>query len=256
MYCKKCGTELSEQAEFCGKCGAPTKASASQNSSDFFEQASGAAKSGMDGIKKGASKINERLTTEGVDEATGKTREAWLKFVDVSQETKSDFAGNRDEVARLLGNTGSQAYYLQEFEKTKQKQPTRFNFAAFFLGIYHAAYRNMWREWLFIQKYTILAAVVSVVLSLVATVTFSGFFMGLSSLVQLVTFVVGIIASLKVGKTFNNMYMHRIDDMLQDKIARVEGVSVGRALIPVGVLLVIAILIGALTSALIPMLYF
>ena len=40
------------------------------------------------------------------------------------------------------------AYYLKQFERIKKEGRSRINLASFFLGLIHAAYRNVWKDWM------------------------------------------------------------------------------------------------------------
>ena len=106
-------------------------------------------------------------------------------------------------------------YYVQEFQSIRETGKCRFNWASFFLGLYHAAYRNVFVEWLkFAGIPAIGGLVVLIIGSLVSAVTGTlpplvvGF--GLSVVAEIIGFIMQIL----FAKNFNKIYMKHVNDCI------------------------------------------
>lgn len=260
MFCQKCGAELNADSKFCGKCGEPTtpEVKASQNTSTDTTQSANTSSSQNtnQGASQGANQNGARSTMpsmgglmkETVDPITGEVKEPLIKKVDMTEKIESDFLSDREQIKQMIGNTGGTAYYMQEFENMQSGIKSRFNIASFFLGVYHAAYRNMWREWLGVHLSTIILFAATEIVGLLGVMTFSIGLGSLTTLLWAVTSIVGIVNSVRMAQNFNLMYMHRLNDMRNGKLERTDGVSTKKALIAVGITFGIGVCIQIISA--------
>lgn len=116
MYCHFCGNSLPENASFCPHCGkalddpAPRQQEDTNSTTSPFDHDSSAA--------------------DPECEQTGNTY-------------SSEGTPPTDE--EIIGRNAP--YYLNKFTKLRNGEKASFNWAAFFLTFYHAAYRGPWKSW-------------------------------------------------------------------------------------------------------------
>lgn len=140
------------------------------------------------------------------------------------------------------------AYYLKQFERIKKEERSRINLASFFLGLIHAAYRNVWKDWMkdtgkfFIAMYAViligslgcLGLFQAGNLAVGAIIIFAAF---------LIALILGIIYTVKqilFSLKFNKVYYRHVEKKTATGDFKADP-SVGRAVI---VTLVVSIATG------------
>lgn len=220
MFCTKCGKQLSGQEAFCPSCGAPvpsgeelSKESSSTSITDTQNEQ----------LTKKEATISKAPISSMQQSGTTNACQA----VQTSEASASQATG----IERVIGKNSS--YYLTEFKKYKQEEKTKFNWAAFFLGLFFCIYRKCWE---IAKKYYLLP----VILLILSTITVS---IG-TSLFSLPVITVGAILStvsslwmfiscIRLGKHFNGDYCGHCQTVLAVGNEKKYGTSVGVAVLSV-----------------------
>lgn len=135
MFCSKCGKELEEGSQFCVFCG--TRVSQNAELPENAESEGQAKAAGRVELTQGAALPHPGLAQEPIPGNK------------VGSPTGTGFGGAS---AKEIFRNAEQAigkntdYYLEQFEKLRQGEKGKINWAALFLGILHAGYRNVWQE--------------------------------------------------------------------------------------------------------------
>lgn len=158
--------------------------------------------------KKAASELDKK------NEALHKKNEAFRRS---RQEEKKQIIGKNEE------------YYLPQLRKIQAGERGRFNWAAFFFGLYHAAYRGVWRHWLSFMKVPLIIGTVALGVSVHNGE--SGSTLMTMALIQ-ISSLLSFIFAVRYGKRFNHMYMNYVEQRVaQGRLT--DSVSWKRVLIAV-----------------------
>ena len=224
MFCMHCGEELPDNAKFCPHCGNALTEESAVNAQPMTEES---------GQEQADSSVSQ-AETEGNETAST-----------VREETSNNVA-----LDEIIGK--NQAYYLEEFGKIDRGEKTRFNWASFFLTIFHAAYRGIWKQWLSFMAvpiilYVICAAVI--VLSMFGMFdsgTLPAILTG--SVVSLVCAVLLLIWDIRFAKRFNRVY-YDYTKRQQTEANPKKGPSWKRVIVSWIVVVVLAVVLSLASSA-------
>ena len=132
MFCDKCGKELEPGSIFCPNCGAKQPENtaapkAPESESQPIQQKTPAA---------------EPAPAQKAPPEPQKTVEEPIQSL-----TPQSASPNNDTAYRTIIAKNAD-YYLPQFQDIAHGGKGKLNWASFFLTLYHAAYRGVWREWL------------------------------------------------------------------------------------------------------------
>ena len=199
MFCHNCGAQLPENAAFCPSCGqkiTPTSQPVS--------------------IQK-----PETPPSEPVDapvEPTGTPNEVPQSDPQPAPQTDNTAppSGTVTE-AEVIGSNA--AYYQEQFQKIRAGEKGSFNIAAFFLSIFHAAYRGPWREWLHFMRIPLICYAVSVVCLFIGAALFVSTwfclpFIIIGVILYIASSIMGLIRGIRYASTFNKLYLNYVEKQI------------------------------------------
>ncbi len=222
MFCSKCGKEIAENSSFCKYCGMRLNGKTEERT---------------------AQPPTEKYLTappKNLPSAPDMQYENQTSYTNINADRMSASADdhNRAYTSIIGSNIG---YYSEQFQRLQNGEKDKINWASFFLSIYHAAYRNVWRDWLMALRAPLITEAVLVLCMTVAFfISFElgmilGMVLGIAYFVVMIwTLIVGI----KFAKRFNRIYKEHVDDKARRGDLKPD-TSVGRAL---PVLLIIAVI--------------
>jgi hypothetical protein len=228
-YCPKCGSPVKPLEKFCGQCGAVLDLS--------------------DAIKADEAETEDSMETDvAVDEAMAD--EVYVDDVTVDDTTVDDV--NLDDIERSIPDVGTASqvgipetvtvnaqsndqgdwikvsqkeiigkkaeYYQAQFEAIASGKKGKIKWASVILGLIHAAYRNVWKEWLLGPGIPLIVAAVAGAaggFAVIATGNYElllpiGAIMGLAH-------VIGLILQIWFGCRFNQIYSKHVDEKIRKK---------------------------------------
>ena len=184
MFCEKCGHKIQEGEVFCSNCGA---------------------------------KLTVQPKTEPEPPKAPPVQETPAQQPPVMEtpaqqppimEAAAAMPTGDDRYRQIIGSNSD--YYLQQFADIRAGGKGRINWASFFLTLYHAAYRGVWKDWV---KAIIIPFAVMAVSSLLA-----GLLWGSQFLVALILLVVAagaeigwIVCSILFAVRFNRVYFEHVE---------------------------------------------
>ena len=194
MFCHNCGAQLPENAAFCPSCGqkiTPTSQPVS--------------------IQK-----PETPPAEPVDapvDSTDDPNETPQPDPQPGPQTDNTVppSGTVTE-AEVIGSNA--AYYQAQFQKIRAGEKGNFNIAAFFLTLYHAAYRGPWKEWLHFMRIPLICYAASVVCLLIGVISFTTFFLSLGIPLYIVTSILLLIWNIRYAFAFNKLYLNYVEKQM------------------------------------------
>ncbi len=132
--------------------------------------------------------------------------------VDIRPRSDNGTAGKEDIMRRIIGKNAD--YYLTQFGRLQEREKNKINWASFFLSIYHASYRGVWKEWLNEMKLPLIASLLGSVVMFVSGVFASlEAMMAVSSLVFIIEIWL-IAKNILTAKRFNRIYMAHIENKI------------------------------------------
>lgn len=227
MFCIKCGSEIPEGGAFCTKCG--TRVAAPQETQPQ--------KSDTVSLRKSADvSAAQRQTEEKPKQET--VRQSAPQTGILVQETapKNDLPDSEDAKQRTgLGSVPpepqttaamhdtllekivykNQAYYKSRFEELQKGGRDHINWAAFFLGLLHASYRNSWKAWIKALWMPLTLYAVSGLVGIL--LIFSN--PQIAFVLFIVSFAAGIwsiVTQVRYAKRFNRTYMDHVEQKIMD----------------------------------------
>lgn len=145
-------------------------------------------------------------------------------------------------------------YYLPRLQHIQATGTSKFNWYSMFLGLLHAGYRNVWREWLEKMKWVLLIYVIAQILPLLfallqaPTLTITtipiAYFMSLPVTIYAIV----------IAKSFDKIYMRHIQKkLLANDFSPDE--SMGRGFKVVGVAIIISLILLFITMSSLSLLF-
>ena len=181
MFCDKCGKELAPGSIFCPNCGA--KQLEKEPSAEMSASSS-------------VSSIREALSSQPSNQQSTECT------------TSSKHVTDESAYRKIICNNAD--YYLSQFQNILYGEKNKMNWASFFLSLYHAAYRGVWREWLRAVMWPLLIAIGS---GLIASATI-GYYPGVAIFFVVIAICGGIwwiIANILFAKNFNHVYLEHVE---------------------------------------------
>lgn len=151
-----------------------------------------------------------------------------------------------DLIRRIIGK--NEDYYLAQFDRIRSGEKGRFNWASLILGIMHAGYRGVWKEWLRAVRIPLIVEAAAQLLSGAAMFLFPVLgtaLMAVSWLAAIGLFAMQVLFAAR----FNRVYMAHVEA----KAASGDGksdVSAARAVIAYAALAAATLLVTGVSSAL------
>lgn len=194
VFCQNCGAQLPENAAFCPNCG--------QKITPISQPVS---------IQK-----PEAPPSEPVDapvDSTDAPNETPQPDPQPGPQTDNTVppSGTVTE-AEVIGSNA--AYYQAQFQKIRAGEKGNFNVAAFFLTLYHAAYRGPWKEWLHFMRIPLICYAASVVCLLIGVISFTTFFLSLGIPLYIVTSILLLIWNIRYAFAFNKLYLNYVEKQM------------------------------------------
>lgn len=132
--------------------------------------------------------------------------------VNMQPRPDDGMAGKEDIIRGIIGKNAD--YYLTQFGRLQEGGKNKINWASFFLSIYHASYRGVWKEWLKEMKIPLIAllsgSVIMFVSAAFASLTAMMLVSSLISVIEIWLFVKNILTA----KRFNRIYMAHIENKI------------------------------------------
>lgn len=191
MFCHNCGAQLPENAAFCPNCG--------QKITPISQPVS---------IQK-----PEAPPSEPVDapvDSTDAPNETPQPDPQPGPQTDNTVppSGTVTE-AEIIGKDA--AYYQAQFQKIRAGEKGNFNIAAFFLTLYHAAYRGPWKEWLKFMAIPLIGYIAAFACSLIGAASSLLGIIVAGTVLYVVTSIVTIIWAIRYGFAFNKIYLTYVE---------------------------------------------
>ena len=181
MFCDKCGKELAPGSIFCPNCGA--KQPEEEPSAEMSASSS-------------VSPVREAPSSQPSNQQSAE------------RTTSPKHVTDESVYRKIICNNAD--YYLSQFQNILYGEKNKMNWASFFLSLYHAAYRGVWREWLRAVMWSLLIAIGS---GLIASATI-GYYPGVAIFFVVIAICGGIwwiIANILFAKNFNRVYLEHVE---------------------------------------------
>lgn len=242
MFCTNCGKELPDGSAFCTNCGMKISSKPAKEQGHTAEASQ----------QEAPAAAEPQAVTQTQDETNWMgTQASDNSTATFSSEKQTEY--DADAAARQIIGKNS-AYYLEQFHQMQQGAKSKMNWASFLLGIWHAAYRNVWRDWL---KAVRLPLILSIVIQALGILL-----MQVQPVLGIIVVCIGIplsiwfwVAVILFAKRFNQIYMNHVEYKIDSHNLQPD-LSVGRAvltgfIICVAYTIIMNILSSFLMSALI-----
>ena len=239
MFCTNCGKEIKDGSAFCTNCGARIAAPIPKKEKTVEEEV----------VQEQPAAVQDRTKFETQTEQPVQDRTENVELSQTQSEEPEPAADPKisetretdaiEKVRQIIGKRTD--YYLTQFGQMQQGAKSKINWASFFFSLWHASYRNMWREWLHAVRLPLIIGICLWVLS------------GILMFVQPAVGIVLILAALAVGvwqidaqilfaKRFNGLYMQHVEKKLAQNDCSSD---------PSGIRVVVAYLISMGISAIV-----
>ncbi len=217
MFCTNCGKEIKDGSIFCAYCGTKVEKDAKDATKQFEE-------------KKVA--LKPEIVVSSVEKD-------WTN-------TKTDI----EKIKQIIGKNTN--YYLRQFESIHQTGKGKFNWAAFFLGVFHVGYRNNWKGWWKAMRLPVLCALGSGTLG--GIISFFHWTIGMILLFVMEVFLLWMgIAQILYAFHFNKIYMQHVEQKVSENELKTDP-SIGRGILfffgfsAIGTIVVRIYIVGMLFS--------
>ena len=235
MFCHNCGAQLPENAAFCPNCG------------------------------QKITPISQPVSIQKPEAPPAEPVDAPVDSTDAPNETPQPGPQTDNTVplsgtvteAEVIGSNA--AYYQAQFQKIRAGEKGNFNVAAFFLTLYHAAYRGPWREWLEFMSIPLRGYVVAITCLWMSMALPSSspsvdpliyYVLGMvGSILSIIFCIWWIISSIRYGFVFNNLYRIYVEKQLQAE-KPICGTSTLRTLLSILAVLAISVIVSITSIAL------
>lgn len=176
MFCMHCGAKLPENAAFCTNCGTSIKPKTEAGSCD--------------------------PSTKNTEPSQAPTPEAK--------------PSERDDEASIRKIIGTHAeYYLSQFEAIKGQNLSKFNWAACLGGLFHAAYRGVWTQWLRFMKIPLATIGVSLLVAVIWVVFSAQSAFMIAAVLAILSSVLSFVwQAFRYPKQFNRIYFEHVTKKL------------------------------------------
>lgn len=234
MFCSHCGKALPEGAKFCVHCGNPA-------------QSSGSDAPCSDPSRLQNESSENRLPPSAEEQTSAQSRcSDTPEGSGISTAEANSSSQLPSDMEKIIGKNS--AYYLEQFAQISRDNTCRFNWAACLLGLCHAAYRGVWKQWLIALKIPLLFSVVGVILLAIGGVSTSVTLLVIGLVVSVVAFVLDVIWQLFMyPRKFNKIYYTHVREKAEAHDWKADP-SAGRTVAAIGIYCAISILLGVLLT--------
>ena len=238
MFCGQCGGSLRSNVRFCTSCGAPVQRE------EVLEVI----------VEKAVVEAKEPPSPDGAMEPSPSEVSATLLATpqpiaeegETSGETKRE--GAEQEAARQIIGKNVE-YYVFQFNKIQTDGAGNFNQAAFWVGLPHAAYRNVWKQWVSFMKVPFIANICAWALFAIGCVNLALELIMVGGVAGAVACVLSIVWGFRYGKQFNELYFLHVRQVMQREAYKPDP-SYARVFVVILVDVVIGWIIGLIISVL------
>ena len=240
MFCPKCGSEIPDGASFCPNCGAQRPEPQQDESIKVQMPPQGETQSPpkqpplrtpavTGGTERGGSYSNGSY-----GDGTGRQREPGYS--------------DNGLAAVVQRNT---LYYMSEFRKVENGEKTKFNWAAFFFGLYFCLYRKCTD---LAKKYFLIPFLLLFISGIILIVGISAFAlipMAIGILLAVIGEIWYLINIIRNGRNFNRDYYHHATAVLAKGDPKKYGTSIGMPILVMVLIIVVNIAIALISTAVI-----
>ena len=240
MFCPKCGSEIPDGASFCPNCGAQRPEPQQDESIKVQMPPQGETQSPpkqpplrtpavTGGTERGGSYSNGSY-----GDGTGRQREPGYS--------------DNGLAAVVQRNT---PYYMSEFRKVENGEKTKFNWAAFFFGLYFCLYRKCTD---LAKKYFLIPFLLLFISGIILIVGISAFAlipMAIGILLAVIGEIWYLINIIRNGRNFNRDYYHHATAVLAKGDPKKYGTSIGMPILVMVLIIVVNIAIALISTAVI-----
>ena len=188
MYCPKCGQKIEEDTRFCPFCGTRIQTEQREETSSAGQQQAGRV---QDTSQNPASGTGYGAQPGGYSAQPG------------------GYSAQPEGYGAQLGEVKTRPvnfYYQRQFDAIAQGEPSRFNWAAFFLGPFHALYRGHTKRFLTLYLPQLLLMVAGQIALLASIKERNLALMGAAGIFGVVLGLAGLCIAIYNGITFNQSY--------------------------------------------------
>lgn len=165
-------------------------------------------------------------------------------------QAPGQMADQNATIAQIVGKNTQ--YYLSQFHAIKASGKGKINWASFFFTIIHAAYRNVWKEWLKAVYIPLIAEAVCIFAAGISLNIFLKTFSFGSLMTVLVLFLLAFaasgiwffIASLRFSLRFNSVYLKHVEEKMAKNDIRSDISGVRAALTALAYSAAVALLLS------------
>lgn len=228
MFCTKCGKEVPDESNFCPACGALLFKEEKEESKPVEDAVPDVTPSPE---SENVSDISEAPQAIEKDTIPTPLQEAPTPQVSVPVTSANS------TLEDVIGKNA--AYYLSEFKKAENGEKTKFNLAAFFLGIFFCFYRKCGDLF---KKYFLIPVAILVIGILVTAISSSSLsltLMAVGGILSAVGYIWLFVSYIRFGKNFNKEYYEHCKAVFSAGDSKKYGTSAGSAIIAVVVAVVL-----------------
>lgn len=126
-------------------------------------------------------------------------------------ETQQEHVGEEERLRRIIGKNADA--YLARFEELRSGGKDRMNWASFFLSLFHAAYRNVWKDWLKAVKWPLIMEAVCLAAAGICLLTSP-----VTGMLLMIPLWIGamwmLVMQILFAKRFNRIYLRHVERKL------------------------------------------
>ena len=245
MFCTNCGKEIKDGSAFCTNCGAKI-ASAVPKEEKVVAEERAAQKPTESAQEKTEirSEPSASIREEKPEERSQQQSDASAPAAE-PEGSKSSDADAMAAVRRIIGKRTD--YYLDQFGQMQHGAKSKMNWASFFLSLWHASYRDMWREWLRAVRLPLIMSICAWALC--------GVLLFVQPVVSIVLVFVAlalgvwqIVAQILFAKHFNGLYMKHVETKLAYNSSNADPSGI-RVVVAYLISMAVWTIVGAILSA-------
>ena len=126
-------------------------------------------------------------------------------------ETQQEHVGEEERLRRIIGKNADA--YLARFEELRSGGKDRMNWASFFLSLFHAAYRNVWKDWLKAVKWPLIMEAVCLAAAGICLLASP-----VTGMLLMIPLWIGamwmLVMQILFAKRFNRIYLRHVEQKL------------------------------------------
>lgn len=244
MYCPNCGTEVKDGYLFCTNCGTAIRPAPADNESNSPKAPSPPPQASETGSPSqpphSPEPAQSARTSESPQSSVNLSKEKEQNHSDSTVPPKTESTASLSD-ADIIGT--NEAYYIPQFEKIRSGEKGSFNAAAFFLSLYHSAYRGTWKKWLSFMKIPLIVLVGSSVVAFISIMATQPILMIAAPVIALASSILSLIWGIRYGLNFNKFYLEYVEQQKQSPTPTL-GTSGKRVVIVLIIIIAITVIPG------------